>query len=137
MKLTGKSFGVVFMDIDDFKFVNDTYGHSIGDKVLLMVSHTVANLLRHFDAFIRWSGDEFIIYLSDVNAREDLWAFAERIRNMVQCSFITLDGIRLSVSVSIGATLIRAEDTLESAIERADALMYMSKAKGGNQCTVG
>ncbi|MGB9631901.1 MAG: diguanylate cyclase [Chloroflexaceae bacterium] len=137
LKLTGKSFGVVFMDIDDFKSVNDAYGHAIGDKVLLMVSHTVANLLRHFDVFIRWSGDEFIIYLSDINKTEDLLAFAERVRNMVQSSFITLDGIRLSVSVSLGATLIRTEDTMGSVIERADSLMYMSKARGGNQSTIG
>lgn len=137
LKLTGKLFGVIFIDIDHFKAVNDTYGHSIGDKVLLMVSHTVANLLHHFDAFIRWSGDEFVIYLSDVNTRGDLWTFAERIRNMVQSSFITVDGGKLSVSVSIGATLIRKEDTLESVIERADSLMYMSKARGGNQCTIG
>lgn len=137
LRLTGKLFGVVFMDIDDFKSVNDTYGHAVGDKVLLMITHTVANVLRHFDVFIRWSGDEFIIYLSDINKTEDLRVFAEHIRKMVQSSFITLDGRRLSVSVSLGVTLIRAEDTLESAIERADALMYMSKARGGNQCTIG
>ncbi|MCS6883530.1 MAG: sensor domain-containing diguanylate cyclase [Oscillochloridaceae bacterium] len=135
--ITGKLFGVIFMDVDNFKSINDVYGHSVGDKVLLMVSHTVANFLRHFDTFIRWSGDEFLIYLSDVNAREDLWAFAERIRKMVQSSFITLGGMRLSVSVSLGATLIRKEDTMESVIERADSLMYMSKARGGNQCTIG
>lgn len=135
--ITGKLFGVIFMDVDNFKSINDAYGHSVGDKVLLMVSHTVANFLRHFDTFIRWSGDEFLIYLSDVNAREDLWAFAERIRKMVQSSFITLGGRRLSVSVSLGATLIRKQDTMESVIERADSLMYMSKARGGNQCTIG
>lgn len=135
-QMSGNMFGFIFMDIDRFKFVNDTYGHSVGDKVLLMVSRTVANLLRHLDLFCRWGGDEFVIYLPDVHTKEGLRAVAERIRNFVQSSFIVLDGTKLSVSVSLGATLINANDTMESAIERADLLMYESKAKGGNQSTI-
>lgn len=135
-QMSGNMFGFIFMDIDRFKFINDTYGHSVGDKVLLMVSRTVANLLRHLDSFCRWGGDEFVIYLPDVHTKEDLRAVAERIRNFVQSSFIVLDGTKLSVSVSLGATLISANDTMESVIERADLLMYESKAKGGNQFTI-
>lgn len=135
-QMSGNMFGFIFMDIDRFKLVNDTYGHSVGDKVLLMVSRTVANLLRHLDLFCRWGGDEFVIYLPDVHTKEALGAVAERIRSFVQSSFIMLDGTKLSVSVSLGATLISANDTMESAIERADLLMYESKAKGGNQFTI-
>lgn len=137
LKMTGNVFGVIFVDIDRFKSINDTYGHAVGDKVLLMVSRTVANLLRHFDTFFRWGGDEFLIYLPSINTKEGLQAVAERIKNFVQSSFISLDGKNLSVSVSLGATLISAEDTMESVIERTDSLMYASKAKGGNQCTIG
>lgn len=137
LKMTGNVFGVIFMDIDHFKAVNDTYGHAVGDKVLLMVSRTVANLLRHFDTFVRWGGDEFLICLPNINTKEGLQAVAERIRNFVQSSFITLNGKNLSVSVSLGATLISAEDWMEGIIERVDSLMYSSKAKGGNQCTIG
>lgn len=135
-QMSGNLFGFIFMDIDRFKFVNDTCGHAVGDKVLLMVSHTIANLLRHLDSFCRWGGDEFVIYLPDCHTKEDLRAVAERIRGFVQSSFIMLDGRKLSVSVSLGATLISANDTMESAIERADLLMYESKAKGGNQSTI-
>ena len=137
LKMTGNVFSVIFMDIDHFKAINDTYGHPVGDKVLLMVSRTVGNLLRPFDTLVRWGGDEFLICLPNINTKEDLQAVAERIRNFVQSGFVTLNEKKLSVSVSLGAMLINTEDTMESIIERADSLMYMSKAKGGNQCTIG
>lgn len=137
LKMTGNVFGVIFMDIDHFKTINDKYGHPTGDKVLLMVSRTVANLLRHFDTFVRWGGDEFLICLPNINTKEGLQTVAERIKNFVHSSFVPINGKNLSVSVSLGATLISAEDSMESIIERADKLMYESKAKGGNQCTIG
>lgn len=137
LKMTGNVFGVIFMDIDHFKTINDKYGHPTGDKVLLMVSRTVTNLLRHFDTFVRWGGDEFLICLPNINTKEGLQAVSERIKNFVHSSFVPLNGENLSVSVSLGATLISAEDSMESIIERADKLMYESKAKGGNQCTIG
>ena len=137
LKMTGNVFGVIFMDIDHFKAINDKYGHSTGDKVLLMVSRTVANLLRPSDTFVRWGGDEFLIFLPGINTNEGLQAVAERIKNFVHSSFISTNDKNLSVSVSLGATLISAEDSMESIIERTDKLMYESKAKGGNQCTIG
>jgi len=136
-KVTGSLFGVIFFDIDKFKAINDTYGHAMGDKVLLMVTRTVANLLEPFDIFARWGGDEFIIYLPNIHTGEDLRSIAGRIKNFVQSSFITLDDTKLSVTLSLGATLVNAEDTIESVIERTDLLMYMSKSKGGNEYTIG
>lgn len=137
LKTTGNVFGVIFMDIDHFKAINDEYGHPAGDKVLLMVSRTIVNLLRHFDIFVRWGGDEFIVCLPNINTKEGLQTVGERIKNFVQNSFITLDGKKVSVSVSIGATLTSVEDSMEDIIKRADSLMYSSKMKGGNQCTIG
>jgi len=136
-KVTGSLFGVIFFDIDKFKAINDTYGHAMGDKVLLMVTRTVANLLEPFDIFARWGGDEFIIYLPNIHTGEDLRSIAGRIKNFVQSSFITLDDTKLSVTLSLGATLVNAEDTIESVMERTDLLMYMSKSKGGNAYTIG
>ena len=136
-KVTGSLFGVIFFDIDKFKAINDTYGHAMGDKVLLMVTRTVANLLEPFDIFARWGGDEFIIYLPNIHTGEDLRSIAGRIKNFVQSSFITLDDTKLSVTLSLGATLVNAEETMESVMERTDLLMYMSKSKGGNAYTIG
>ncbi|MGQ9927981.1 MAG: diguanylate cyclase [Chloroflexaceae bacterium] len=136
-KVTGNLFGVIFFDIDKFKEINDTYGHSMGDKVLLMVARTVVNLLGTFDIFARWGGDEFIIYLPNIHTSEGLRLVVERIKNFVRSTFLTLDGKKLSVTLSLGATLVNSEDTIERMLERVDALMYASKSKGGNECTIG
>lgn len=137
LKVTGSLFGVVFYDIDKFKEINDTYGHSMGDKVLLMVARTIVNLLGPFDIFARFGGDEFIIYMPNVHTSEDLRLAAERIKNLVRSSFLTLDDKKLSVTLSLGATLVNPEDTIERVLERVDALMYVSKSKGGDECTIG
>ena len=137
LKTIGNIFGVIFMDTDHFKAINDKYGHPAGDKVLLMVSRTIVILLRHFDIFVRWGGDEFIVCLPNINTKEGLQTVGERFKNFVHNSFITLDGKKVSVSVSIGATLTSVEDSMEDIIKRADSLMYSSKMKGGNQCTIG
>ena len=137
LKVTGSLFGVVFFDIDKFKEINDTYGHSMGDKVLLMVARTVVNLLETFDIFARFGGDEFIIYMPNIHTSEDLRLAAERIKNLVRSSFLTLDDKKLSVTLSLGATLVNPEDTIERVLERVDALMYVSKSKGGDECTIG
>lgn len=138
MKMTGVSFGIMFMDVDRFKAINDVYGHPVGDKVLLMVSQTTANLLRHFDTFVRWGGDEFLILcLPNVATQEGLQILTERIKTFVESSFFTVGDKQISVTVSIGATFVTTDDTLEAVVERADSLMYSSKTNGGSQCTIG
>ena len=137
MKLAGPGFGVIFIDIDHFKSVNDKYGHDVGDKVLLMVTRTIANLLRKDDTFARWSGDELLVLLPQINTEEDLITIADRIKTIVQSAYLRLDDENISVSVSLGATLSRHDDTLESVLKRVDTLMYESKAKGRNQFTLG
>jgi diguanylate cyclase (GGDEF)-like protein/PAS domain S-box-containing protein len=137
LEMTGNIFGVLFMDIDHFKTINDTYGHPVGDKVLLMVSRTVANLLRHFDTFVRWGGDEFLVCLPNINPQEGLHIVAERIRKLVASSFIIVNEKKISATLSIGATFVHKDDTAETVVERVDTLMYSSKTNGGNQCTIG
>jgi diguanylate cyclase (GGDEF)-like protein/PAS domain S-box-containing protein len=137
LEVTGNIFGVIFMDIDNFKTINDTYGHSVGDDVLRMVSRSTENVLRHFDVFIRWGGDEFLIYIPNVTTNEELSNVAERIRNLVENSFIVRDDKKISVTVSLGATFIKNDDTLETLVDRADARMYSSKSNGGNRYTIG
>lgn len=129
-------YGVIFLDIDHFKRFNDSYGHKIGDEVLIMVGKTITNLLRRMDAVARWGGEEFVVILQNVN-QEFLHRAAERLRIFIAQSFLMIGEDRLAVTASIGATLVQPDDTLESIVERADALMYASKQAGRNQVTSG
>jgi len=129
--------GLLFMDIDGFKQVNDTYGHDVGDQVLRMVAATVRHNVREFDTVGRWGGEEFVVLLSDVPTVVELQPIAEKLRMLVAHSRLDLPAAHLSVTISVGATLFRPADTPESAVRRADQLMYRSKRAGGNRVSVG
>lgn len=124
-------FGILFIDIDRFKQINDRFGHVVGDDVLKMVSRTLARIKRPFDIVGRWGGEEFVALIANVDNRE-LSAIAERYRMFVYKSKIKLATNEIRVSVSIGATLCRRKDTTLTLVDRADALMYRCKRDGGN-----
>lgn len=129
-------FAVVFIDVDHFKQLNDSYGHTVGDRILRMISTSVANSLRSFDIIGRWGGEEFIVLL--INPRpEALFALADRLRRLVENSELKIEtGETVKVTVSIGATDATQDDTVESLVHRADRLMYESKKNGRNMVTV-
>jgi diguanylate cyclase (GGDEF)-like protein/PAS domain S-box-containing protein len=129
-------FGILFIDIDDFKKINDTYGHGVGDDVLKFVANTFIANTRPFDLYGRWGGEEFIGILHNINW-ENLEALGNRIRSLVKNSFIIHKNNKLSVTISVGATLAKSNDSIESLIERADKLLYQSKAAGRNRLTLG
>jgi diguanylate cyclase (GGDEF)-like protein/PAS domain S-box-containing protein len=136
LKRYGFSFAVMFADIDHFKIVNDTYGHATGDRLLKMISTTLANSLRSFDIIGRWGGEEFVILLINVRP-DDLLKLSDRFRRLVEKSTLTLEnGETLNVTVSIGATIARIIDTADSLVARADMLMYESKRRGRNLVSV-
>jgi diguanylate cyclase (GGDEF)-like protein/PAS domain S-box-containing protein len=127
----GWSLGVLFIDIDNFKRINDLYGHDVGDMVLKMVTSTVGNSLRPFDLVARWGGEEFIALLINVHQQE-LRSIAERARSLVEVSGLVRGPDVIRVTVSIGATVGEPDDTLGKVVKRADRLMYRSKARGRN-----
>jgi diguanylate cyclase (GGDEF)-like protein len=129
-------FGILFIDIDNFKFFNDTYGHIIGDKVLHIVANTLRHNLRDTDTAGRWGGEEFLAIAFDIG-EDELKVLAEKLRMLVKQTVIPAKGNIPSITISIGATLVRANDTLESLVHRADKLMYQSKAEGKNRVTLG
>ena len=131
---TSNSFGLLFIDIDHFKAVNDTYGHDQGDKVLRMVANTLQHNLRATDAIGRWGGEEFVILLRDID-RAGLDSVAKKLLFLVSKSRLDEEQQSLSVTVSLGATLALKEDTMESLVHRADQLMYESKNTGRNRVT--
>lgn len=131
------SFGLLFCDIDYFKNLNDTFGHNVGDKVLRMIAQTLRANIRESDTMGRWGGEEFMVILQDID-KSSLLSIGEKLLNLVRRSHLTLSGNRiLSTTISIGATLVRKDDTIESLVDRADRLMYQSKAAGRNRITIG
>jgi diguanylate cyclase (GGDEF)-like protein/PAS domain S-box-containing protein len=130
-------FGLVFLDLDSFKKVNDLHGHPIGDQVLRMAANSIISALRHNDAIARWGGEEFIVLFSNVETTQ-LEKLAQRIRIFIERSFLMVENNeKLAITASLGATLARPDDTLESLVQRADALMYASKQAGRNRVTIG
>jgi diguanylate cyclase (GGDEF)-like protein/PAS domain S-box-containing protein len=129
-------FGLIFLDIDHFKSINDTYGHDVGDEALRMLARTLTNSSRSFDIVGRWGGEEFVIAVVNVD-RDKLLHIAERYRRMVERSSVTAGVTTFSMTVSLGATLVHEGDTLDSLVKRADGFMYESKLAGRNCVTLG
>jgi diguanylate cyclase (GGDEF)-like protein/PAS domain S-box-containing protein len=128
------TLGMIFVDVDHFKAINDTHGHRAGDQVLRMVGRSMATALRRGDLPIRWGGEEFLALLPGADAR-GLAAAAERVRMLVANSWLDHAGTRLRVTVSLGTTLARPGESPADLVERADRLMYQSKRAGRNQVT--
>lgn len=136
-KRYGFDFSVMFIDADNFKTINDTHGHSTGDRILKMISATVANSLRSFDVIGRWGGEEFVVLLVNTKT-EDIFRLADRLRRLVENSTLKLEnGESLKITVSIGATAAQRGDTVDSLVERADKLMFESKRRGRNLVSTG
>jgi diguanylate cyclase (GGDEF)-like protein/PAS domain S-box-containing protein len=127
-------FGVLFLDIDHFKEFNDIYGHETGDRLLKTVAATLRSSSRPFDVFGRWGGEELVGIIRNVSP-ESLVAIGNRYRLLIEKSDTAVKGNTVGVSASIGATMIRPEDSAETIVNRADSLMYQSKKNGRNMLT--
>ena len=127
-------FAVLFFDLDDFHDLNNTYGHAAGDAALVSVSQTITENPRELDFYFRYGGEEFV-GLHHIQAESDLAQLGERLRRQIEQITIHYNEHQLKVTVSVGVTLLRHEDTLESVISRADTLMYQSKIRGKNCVT--
>ena len=128
------TLGVLYMDADHFKDVNDTFGHKTGDAVLRMVSQTLVNALRRGDIPVRWGGEEFVALLPGID-QAGLVAVAERVRMLVENSWIQQGEMQVRVTVSVGATMAVPGESPDEIADRADRLMYMSKRAGRNRVT--
>lgn len=125
-------FGVLFVDIDHFKRVNDTYGHKTGDQVLVSVAKTLQSALRDMDMVCRWGGEEFLAVVPRVDEAA-FRAVAERMRRFVEASPIPGRDGPLCITVSVGGVMAGAHDSQESLAARADAMMYRAKQSGRNR----
>ena len=128
----GKSLAVVFLDLDGFKAVNDTYGHDVGDELLITLSLRMAKALREGDSLARFGGDEFVAVLTDLTTVEDCEPVLERLL-LAASEPITVNSITLSVSASIGVTLYPQDNMdAEQLMRHADQAMYVAKESGKN-----
>lgn len=131
---TGSPFAALFVDVDHFKNVNDSYGHDVGDEALKMVAETLRHSVRVTDFVGRWGGEEFLILLLSVDPRQ-VGNIANKLRALIERSALSTEAGVLRVTVSIGVALSVAEDTPDSLVRRADHLLYQSKASGRNCVT--
>jgi diguanylate cyclase (GGDEF)-like protein len=128
--------GLLFVDIDGFKRINDSHGHEAGDRVLQAVARTFTRSVRAFDVVGRWGGEEFVLVLRSID-ETNFRLLAEKLRAVVAKCFVTLAAAQVGVTVSIGATILAPGDTVHGAVSRADRLMYESKEAGGNRVKLG
>ena len=126
-------FGVLLFDLDFFKRVNDSYGHLVGDRVLMMVSNTLKRTSRSSDVVGRWGGEEFVCVCKEVETYEQLMEIGDRFRTMIEASRHCEDDIDVGVTVSIGGGLFRQDDSYRSFYERIDKSLYRAKDEGRNR----
>ena len=130
---SGEPLSLLFLDLDHFKHVNDSYGHRAGDQCLRGVIGPIAGELRQGDALGRYGGEEFLILLPGA-AASDAEIVAERIRRRVQEMPMLVSGTRIGLTVSLGVAAVDPEVAIpDDLVERADAALYRSKSGGRNQ----
>lgn len=125
-------FGIIMLDIDHFKQVNDTYGHDAGDKALVQLSKLLNHTVRKSDYAARWGGEEFLITCTTIDD-EDLFPIAENIRQVVLNSDF---GLASKLTISLGCAIIQPNESIDELIKRADIALYAAKNNGRNQTVV-
>lgn len=127
----GPSASLMLFDLDDFKSINDKYGHTMGDKILVQTVECVRSTIRSSDSIFRYGGEEFTVLIYE-DSLDKVLLVAEKIRKKISAHPFPID---LPVSVSAGVSLYQANDTSDSWIERADKALYHAKANGKNRVT--
>jgi len=131
----GLPVSVLLLDLDHFKQVNDTYGHSVGDEVLKVIAKTVQSRIRGSDVAVRYGGEEFILFLPGSSPRE-AELVAERVRFTVASFDATFIAPQLKLTVSIGLSEYAHGEPWQQVIERADRALYRAKQAGRNRVEV-
>lgn len=125
-------FSVIMYDIDNFKIINDTFGHCTGDKILKELCRLVAKNIRGIDKLFRLGGDEFIILLPESN-QKDAFKLAERLKNEINL----FDFSGSNITCSFGITEVQKEDVPDNIMRRSDNAMYLSKKNNKNSVSIG
>ncbi|WAM48745.1 sensor domain-containing diguanylate cyclase [Vreelandella venusta] len=132
-KRYGATFALLLFDVDHFKQINDTLGHSVGDDVLISLARMVESSLRGCDHLGRWGGEEFVV-LATHSSMEAAEGLAERLRGLV--ATLQVKGLSQPITVSIGVAVWHPNDSCKTLIARADAAMYRAKHNGRNRVEI-
>ncbi len=127
-----KPIGLMVLDLDHFKQVNDTHGHDVGDQVLREVAACLKNFTRYHDIAARLGGEEFAVVAPNMDL-ESLMKFAERIRKAVADLVITSGNVRLRVTTSVGLAVWDVHEDADGFYRRADRMLYQAKRQGRNR----
>ncbi len=123
---------LLMLDIDDFKQINDKYGHIAGDKVLIFIANIFKKTLRDGDKIFRYGGEEFVLILNRIDTIH-CKKIAHRLLNLVSSNNLIYKGESLNVTISMGTTVYNNDDTPDSLIARADKALYKAKEAGKNR----
>lgn len=128
-------FGIMLADLDEFKNINDTYGHVAGDAALATIAKTLSGCLRASDVLGRWGGDEFLVILPGIT-KDFMADTCERCRALVSQSTVPVEGLQIRVTISVGAAMGAPGDSAKSLMNRADQHLYRSKQSGRNRVSL-
>jgi len=131
-KVNQEHFSLAMMDIDNFKDINDTYGHDVGDQAVISVAQFIKESIRETDVFARYGGDEFVL-IFPVNNLQVATTVLEKIRKRFVDHCFVFAGREIDITISIGVTKINQSDTEETILKRADTALYQAKEGGRNQ----
>lgn len=127
-----KPVGLMILDLDHFKEINDTHGHDVGDEVLREVARCLKDLTRHHDVVARLGGEEFAVVTPNM-PQDALIKLAERIRSSISGLLLETDSVRLNVTTSVGLAVCDSKETAEEFYRRADKMLYQAKRQGRNR----
>ncbi len=129
-------FSCILIDIDDFKKVNDNYGHQMGDQVLTRIANIIKNELREVDSFGRYGGEEFIIVLPSTNAQEAQQA-AEKVRHKIADAEFSdlIEGHKMTISLGLSDSSIESPESEDELLHNVDTALYQAKRSGKN-CSI-
>jgi len=125
----GGQLSLILFDIDDFKRINDSFGHAVGDKIIVNVTELVKLMIRETDFFSRWGGEEFAVILPDTD-KEDATRLAHRLRTRICCTYFEPVG---QITCSFGIDSFKPGDNIDTLMKRVDKFMYMAKEAGKDQ----
>lgn len=132
-KRTSENLGLIVLDIDRFKLINDTYGHGFGDEVIKHFANIVSGYIRQSDIAARIGGEEFAVFLPNTN-RDGIIKIGEKLRHIIEQEVLYIDSKEFRYTVSIGGDVVwEDDDTIEQTIKRADHALYEAKRSGRNK----